>query len=129
MDRREFIKLVSATVITVSFPEVVTAAMRQVGCKDIRNVADLILQDVEIVAWNEIRGTDVATIRAFVPFKGDTLWVTVTASERLLSVHQGVGIVVKDLMDAAKYRFKADKNIDITFEGYKLPKRILDKSR
>ena len=38
-------------------------------------------------------------------------------------------IVVEDIMTVARRKFKRDKNIDVTFEGYKLPKRILDKSR
>ena len=129
MDRREFLKLVSATVITVSFPEIVTAAMDNVGCLNSRSTLNLTLRNVEILSWREIRGTNVATIRAFVPFKGDTLWVVVTASERLLDAEEGAGIVIRDIMTVAQNKFKQDKNIDVTFEGYKFPKKISDKSR
>ena len=103
--------------------------MDSIKCLDSRSVANLTLKDVKIISRIKIHGTEVAVIRAFVPFKDDTLWVVVTVSEKLLNVTEGVGFVIRNIMICAKEKFKYEKNIDVTFEGYELPKRILDKSR
>lgn len=128
MKRREFLKTLSAAVITVSFPQIVTASMDNIGCLTGRGTATVVLKDVKIIGWHEVCGTRVARIKALVPFKGDGLWILITASEKLLNSKEGVELVIKDMMHVAKTQFKHCKNLDITFESYRLPKRILDRS-
>lgn len=129
MNRREFLKSVSAVVIAVSIPEVVIGAVRAVDFPASRKVVKLQLREVEIVEWRGIGKHRAATVRALVPFRDDCCYSLCTMSEKLLESPIGIDLLIKDLMTCAKIAFKRDKDIDIKFEGYRLSSTIKDVSK
>lgn len=128
MNRREFLKSASAAIIAVSIPDIVTGAVKTFSFSQTRKTFELQLRDVKIIDWQKEGKVRVAIVRAIVPFKNDCCYVQCSISERLLDHPQGLDILIKDLMTAAKICFKRDKGIDIAFEGYKMPSKIKDVS-
>jgi hypothetical protein len=126
MNRREFLNTLGAATIAIAVPDIVVGVVRPVYASIPRNTATVALKDVRIVEWDKKRG--VVVIRATVPFRNEELSVLTTASERLLDDPRGPSFIIEDIMTMTKMVIKRDKNIDVDFLGYTLPRGAFKRS-